>query len=145
VEKVMKSTSITLFILGAVAAGCLIFMEQFLYAGGSYLTATLICFLIIGIFNLIFMTEKKTNKKLLLIHLVPLVMFIVMNVDYAIKIEKMGYSSDFYIILYLLPYLIPHILSFCAHFTYIEYITKNQAKDKHIADLEAEIAQLKNS
>jgi len=141
----MKSTSIVLFLLGAIATGCLVFMRGLLYGGDIFFTASCIVFLVIGIFNLIIMIEKKTSKKLLWIHIIPLIMYMLMNV-YIIVTVKNGYGHSgwsIWYLFYLLPYLIPHILSFGAHFTYIEYITKNQAKDKRISELEQKIKALK--
>jgi hypothetical protein len=147
----MKSTSIILFILGAVTTLCLktldIFFQGFFEPIRWFFTGTCIVFFIIGIFNIMIMVNKKANKKYLYIHLVPLLLivamfwhlFLLMGAD-----AEWGYLIGFYMP-YTLIYLIPHILSFGALWTHMEYITKNQAKDKHIADLEAEIAQLKNS
>jgi ABC-type uncharacterized transport system permease subunit len=136
----MKSTSIILFILAVIAAVCLVFMSGFFEEGNTLFIISCVVFLIVGIVNLVVMIEKKTNKKFLLIHIAPLIMFLVMAVYFMVKMKNDG---GIYIIPYLLPYLIPHILSFGALLCYIEYITRNQIKDKRIADLEAENERLK--
>lgn len=136
----MKSTSIVLLILGAITAVCLNFLKYLLgEIGELFFIVSCVVFLIVGIFNLIFMIEKKADKKIFLVHIIPLAMFVFMVVYLMVVTQGQGWR---YIIL-LLVYLIPHVLSFGAHLTHIEYITKTQAKDKRIADLEAEISRLK--
>ena len=134
----MKATSIVLFILGAVTAVSLYLFSG--YLGNTLFIMSCLIFLIIGTFNLIIMVEKKTSKKFLWVHMIPVAMFLVAIFYFMIKMKNYG----IYTLPYLLPYLIPHMLSFGALASYLEFTTQNQAKDKRIADLEAEIMRLKN-
>ena len=126
----MKLSAIVLLITSMLLA-----IGNLIYPMGARTTILLIIFGIILILNFVFVLENKTNKKLLWIHVIPLIAFI------GILLYHRFYEG--YVLLYTITnyafLIVANILNFCALLVHIDHSIKQQ----RIKDLEAEIAQLK--
>lgn len=123
----MKSSAVVLLIASVPIA-----LLQLAYDKGAGAIILLLVFGIVAILDFVFMLENKANKKLLWIHIIPLLTFVGMFLYLALFDYGM-------FVLSFIPIIAAYILSFCALLVHID----NSIKQKQIKDMEAEISRLK--
>lgn len=127
----MKSSARILFFAGILTA-----LTLFAFFRATVTIVLLISFGIAAILDFVFMLESKTNKKLLWIHIIPLMGIVGVIIYYFFKSGLTVMLSSLY---WLMIPIAANLLCFCALLVHID----NSIKQQQIKDLEAEISRLK--